>query len=61
MLKPFKFIVQAVVIEEDEEGNVVGETTSEQPNLLYGVDALKEYADGFQAQLDALNAQEDEK
>jgi hypothetical protein len=49
MLRPFKFIVQVVLIEE-EEGEIVGERMSE-PQAFYGADALKEWVDKFMAEL----------
>ena len=50
-LKPFKFIVQAVVIEENEDGVIVGERTSE-PQVFYGSDALKTWLDSFMTELE---------
>lgn len=54
-LRPFKFIVQAVLTEHDEEGNVVGERQAE-PVALYGVDKLTKWAEDFDGQLAAAQA-----
>jgi hypothetical protein len=48
-LRPLKFIVQAVVLEENEN-EIVGERVSE-PQTFYGADALKEWVDRFQMEL----------
>jgi hypothetical protein len=53
MLKPFKFLVQVVLIEEDEDGTIIGEQAS-QTHALYGLDALRRFADEFDAQMTAL-------
>lgn len=52
-LKPFKFLVQAVLIEEDEDGTIVGEQAS-QTQALYGIDALRKFVDTFEAEMTAL-------
>lgn len=44
-LRPFKFIVQAVVLEE-EEGAITGERVSE-PQTFYSAEATKEWLDSF--------------
>lgn len=51
MLKPFKFVVQVVVLEVDENENPVDEKVSEQPVVLYGVKALHDFADKLEADL----------
>ena len=50
-LKPFKFIVQAIMLEMDDEGNPVGEKASD-PMSFYGLDALKEFARDFDQHLE---------
>lgn len=52
MLKPYKFVVQAIVqhVEGDE---VLGEQSSE-PVTLFGSDALAKWAEGFDAKLAQL-------
>lgn len=50
MLRPYKFIVQAVVQSVDDEGIVVGEQSSN-PVELFGCDGLREWADGFTSAL----------
>lgn len=50
-LRPYKFIVQAVVQQVDGE-TVVGESAAE-PVTLFGADALVAWAEGFDEQLAA--------
>lgn len=47
-MRPFKFIVQAVLLEE-QDGRIVGEQTTN-PQVLYG-DTLAEVAERFDQQL----------
>jgi hypothetical protein len=49
-LQPFKFVVQGVALRVDGTGKVLGEVTTE-PVSLYGVEQLKEWADGFEENL----------
>lgn len=51
-LRPYKFLVQPVVQQVDEEGNVVGEVFAaggpqNEPIVLFGVKALEEWARDF--------------
>jgi hypothetical protein len=55
MLKPFKFVVQAVLLEHDDGGVIIGEHAAE-PVALYGVDALRAWTDRFPDELARLNA-----
>lgn len=55
MLKPFKFLVQVVALEVDEDDNPIGERVSQEPNILYGVQALKDFADIVEEKIEALN------
>ena len=48
-LKPFKFVVQAIVIEE-QGGAIVGERQSE-PQTFYQAEMLKEWLDRFLIEL----------
>jgi hypothetical protein len=57
-LKPFKFVVTGVALKTDGSGKVLGEVTTE-PVALYGVEALKEWAEGFEENL-VRAAQQDE-
>lgn len=53
-LREFKFVVQAVLVTMD--GNkMVGEETGD-PIVLYGLDQLQAFVDGFPADLAKLNA-----
>ena len=47
-MRPFKFIVQAVLLDEDD-GRIVGEQTTS-PAILYG-DSLASVAEQFDKQL----------
>lgn len=47
MIKPYKTVVVVVALEEDEDGKIIGERQSE-PLTLYGIDALKEWVEGFE-------------
>lgn len=51
-LRPYKFIVQAVV-QQIEDDTVVGESASE-PVTLFGATAVVEWAESFEDQLAAL-------
>lgn len=51
MLKPYKFIVQAVLQRlDDDDGNVLGEAQTE-PVVLFGCDQLAAWATEFPAKL----------
>lgn len=50
MLKPYKFIVHAIPQKIDADGNVIGEIQAE-PVVLFGCDALGEWAKAFPAKL----------
>lgn len=55
-LRPYKFQVVAVVQEIGEDGQVVGEQTVSaggQPFTLFGVEALREWADAFPGLLES--------
>jgi hypothetical protein len=49
-LRPFKFLVQAIVIEEDDAGEVLGERPG-QVLTIYGVQQLAEWAANFESSL----------
>lgn len=56
-LRPYKFVVQAVVQQTDEDGNVTGETTTE-PATVFGCDQLAEWAKAFPEKLAAAETAE---
>lgn len=60
MLKPFKFVVQTVLLEVDADGNPVDEHVAEQPAVLYGVDAVRAFLDKVEADLTGQAQQEAE-
>lgn len=57
-LRPYKFVVQAVVQKLDEDGNVVDEPSAE-PVVLFGCDALAEWARAFPEKLAATEPPRD--
>lgn len=57
-LKPFKFVVQIVLIEEEDD-TIVGEKVSE-PQTFYGADRLREFLDKFETDLKIEAAVSDE-
>ena len=54
-LRPYKFIVQAVVQQIDDDGNVTGEVNTE-PAVVFGVDALEQWARDFPQNLSKAKA-----
>lgn len=54
-LEPFKFIVQAVLLETDEAGAATGERVCD-PVALFGCDQLEQWAREFPAKLAAAVA-----
>lgn len=60
MLKPYKFMVIAVVQTTDEDGQVTGEATiardNGEPFAVYGLDGLHKFADDFPDMLAAAEA-----
>lgn len=54
LLLPFKFEVKAIMLATDRaSGSTVGEVAAA-PTVLYGVDALKEWAENFTAELERM-------
>ena len=49
--RPYKFLVVPVVQELDEDENVVGESSPQQPEIVFGLDGLHRYADEFENNL----------
>ena len=56
MKQLLKFIVQAHLVEVDENHRITGEAPTE-PTAIYGVEELKRYAAEFASLLDKLNGQ----
>jgi len=58
-LRAYKFLVMPVIQQVNEDGDVVTEVQPQQPDTVFGVEALKRYADGFdealQRQMQAIN------
>ena len=58
-LKPIKFTVQVHFIEEDDDGDVIGEKHTD-PFIVYGSKAFRAFSKNFQKELEvALNAAAD--
>ena len=55
-LRPFKFVVQAVLLEE-EDGKVTAERPVE-PVVLYGADKLADWANAFEDNLKKVDGLE---
>lgn len=53
MYEPFKFTLQATLVNKNED-SIVGEVQTE-PVVLYGLDALRDYVEAFLADLADLN------
>jgi hypothetical protein len=51
--RPYKFLVVPVIQEVDEDGTVVQEMMPEQPQTVYGVEGLRNFADTFEVNLAA--------
>jgi hypothetical protein len=48
-VRPFKFLIQVVLLEQDSEGNPIGEKVSE-PTAIYGIEGLRMFIDNLDAQ-----------
>lgn len=57
-LKPFKFLVQAIVIETDGTGGIIGERPSDVVTV-YGPAALREWIDNFERTLPDANVSDE--
>ena len=53
-LKLHKFVVQAALVAEDDDGNITGEQLTE-PRAVFGCDGLRQFADAFEAELSRMN------
>lgn len=58
MLKLNKFLVQAILLDVDEEGYVVGELSSDTA-VVYGYEGLKQYAEEAEGNINELSLQRD--
>src|SRR5215469_12104875 len=47
-LRSYKFLILPVVQQLDDDGTVMGEGQTEQPDVAFGVRGLKEYAESFE-------------
>jgi len=56
-LRTYKFLIQPVVQVVDEDGDVVDEGSSERPDVVFGVDGLLRYAEGWEEALMLRSAQ----
>jgi len=55
-LRPYKFLVIPILQSVNEEGVVVQEAQPEQPDVVFGIEALLRYAAGFEQAVEAQNA-----
>ncbi len=51
-LKRLKYVVQAIAVEMDEDGNVIGEQST-QPQACYNAEQIIQFVDTFEASLNA--------
>jgi len=51
MYRPYKFLIQAVIQEVNDDGEVINEFTTEQPTAVFGVAGLQKFADNFERTL----------
>src|SRR5215471_13405274 len=56
-LRPYKFLVVSVVQQVDEDGTVLAEASTEEPDVCFGVAGLISYAESFEQILAAREAQ----
>lgn len=57
-LRPYKFMIIPVVQVVDDKGVVIDEGSPEKPDTVFGLDGLREYAEGFEAVLAEKSAQQ---
>lgn len=57
VLRPYKFLVAPVMQQVDEDGTVIQEIQPREPDVVFGVEALLRYAEGFDAALEQHLAQ----
>lgn len=55
-VRPLKYLVQLVLLEEDEQGDVIGERVAE-PVALYSAGAVAQWLTQIDEQVAALNAE----
>jgi hypothetical protein len=48
-VRPFKFLVQVVLLEQDSEGNPIGEKVSD-PQAIYGIEGMRMFVENIAAQ-----------
>ena len=51
MYRPYKFLIVPVIQEVDDDGNVVRELNQEEPSVIFGVTALRLFAELFESTL----------
>jgi hypothetical protein len=51
--RPYKFVIMPVIQEVDEDGNVIQEMSPEQPQIVFGIDGLRRFAETFELDLAA--------
>jgi len=57
VLRPYKFLIVSVVQQVDEEGTVLAEASTEEPDVCFGIRGLINYAENFDQILAAREAQ----
>jgi hypothetical protein len=54
--RPYKFLIVPVIQEVDDEENVIGESSPQVPEVVFGVEGLHRYADEFEHNLNLKTA-----
>lgn len=54
--RTYKFVVMPVVQIVDDDDVVTGEASPQQPDTVFGLDGLREYADEFEHKLALMGA-----
>lgn len=55
-LRTYKFLITPVIQIVDDDGKVTDEVTPQQPDAVFGVEALHSYADGWEEALTERSA-----
>jgi len=55
-LRSYKFLIMPVLQAVNDDGTVINEVQPQQPDVVFGVEALARYADGFEDAVAAQNA-----
>ena len=51
MYRPYKFLIQAVIQEVSDDGEVLNEFTTQEPTAVFGIAGLQKFTDNFERNL----------